>query len=207
MQKIELETPTLILLAGISASGKTHFAAALMKHLYDALIINKDTINNAFLSTRDETDTGIWAYRFSGSPRTIQDIHYHQHLKFQSYHCILELAKDNLEAGRHPIVDGNYTKEIHAGYVEQIVIPFFEGTPHKMKIIHCSADEETIKQRMRRRGASRDADKLDSEEVWKTFLQQQPIIPPELERYSHLKIDTTNTAEQNVDRVLEYLLA
>ncbi|MBI2662639.1 hypothetical protein HYX11_04230 [Candidatus Woesearchaeota archaeon] len=45
MNKIQLAVPTLILGAGIPASGKTTFSRELVRYVYDAFLFDKDTIN------------------------------------------------------------------------------------------------------------------------------------------------------------------
>lgn len=205
MSKIELEIPTLILVAGVSASGKTTLSRELSRMVYDVAPIDKDTINEAFLATHSESDIGVLVYRFSGATLPRDHKHYRHNVRFQSYNAMLGLAMDLLRVGKHPLLDGNYTKEIRHGYIDEIVIPFFEGIPHRRKLIFCYADEETIRRRLVERGSSRDKAKLESEETWRIFLEEEPILPPELEGYDHVKIDTTKPLDVNVLLAIEYL--
>lgn len=205
MNKIELGVPTLILLAGVSASGKTTLSRELARNVYDVARIDKDTIAEAFLATHDDSDTGIHAYRFSGPSLPREHEHYQNHVRFQSYHAMLTLARDLLEDGKQPLLDGNYTKEIRHGYIDEIVSSFFEGIPHRRKLIFCHADEETIRRRLMERGSPRDTAKVGSEEAWRMFLEEEPILPSELEGYDHVKIDTTKPLDENVLLSIEYL--
>lgn len=207
MNKVELSSPTLILLAGVVASGKTTFSHQLAGHIGDIVPIDKDVINDAFLSTHSEADSGILAYRFSGLIIPRNHEYYHTFVKFQSYHALLALAGDLLKVGKHPLLDGNYVKEIRQGYIDEVVKPFFQGIPHRRKIIFCYADEEVIKKRLVERGFARDVDKLEPKDSWRRYLEEQPILPPELERYEHIKVDTTKSTESNIQQVLEYLAA
>lgn len=207
MSKIELEVPTLILVAGVSASGKTTLSRELARSVYDVAPIDKDTINEAFLATHDEIDTGILVYRFSGTTIPRDHEHYLRNVRFQSYNAMLALARDILEVGKHPLLDGNYAKEIHRGYIDAIITPFFQEIPHKRKLIVCHPDEETIRRRLVERGSPRDNAKLASERAWKIFVEEEPILPPELERYEHVKIDTTKPLDENVLLAIEYLIS
>ena len=58
----------------------------------------------------------------------------------------------------------------------------------------------------RRNDADRDGGKLESDESWKEFLRDQPIVPKELENYNHLKIDnSTGPLENCVRMALNYI--
>lgn len=207
MSKIELEIPTLILVAGVSASGKTTLSKELARSVYDVAPIDKDTINEAFLATHADSDTEIHIYRLSGPTILREHEHYQNHVRFQSYHAMLGLAMDLLLVGNHPLLDGNYAKEIHRGYIDAIITPFFQDIPHQRKLIFCHADKATIRRRLVERGSPRDKVKLESEEAWRIFLEEEPILPSELERYDHVKIDTTLPLNKNVLLAIEYLRA
>lgn len=209
MEKIKLDVPTLILGAGIAASGKTTFFRELAKYVYDAFLIDKDTVKEAFL-LKPAILPGFGTepmlnYKLSGSAISDSSVYYHKNVKLQSYRLLLELAKDNLAVGKHPILDAPYVKELRNGYLSEIIAPFFEGITPRIKIIFCYAPEEVIKQRMKERGMKRDQAKLVSEESWKTFLVEQPIMPPELESIDHIKVDTTLPLEERLKTALDYL--
>lgn len=190
MKNIELEIPTLILGGGIAGSGKTTFFKELVKRVSDSFILYKDTINDAFLTT------------LSGPTIQRGSDYYHKYVKFQSYQTMLELARDNLALGKHPLLEGNYTKEICSDKLDDMVLPFFEEIHYKMKLIFCYADEEVIKARISKRGLDRDIDKLKD---WQGFLREQPILPQELKKYNHVKIDTDIPLEDNIRKAMGYL--
>lgn len=203
--QIALNKPTLILGAGIAGSGKTTTLTKLPQYINNSFYISKDTLNDSFLSTHNDCDVGIKKYIFSGPKIRMDHDFYHENVKFQSYNYMLMLAKDNLELGKHPILEGNYTKELRKGYLEEVLFPFFEKVDHKTKIIFCYTDEENIKKRVYERNALRDKSK-DSEESWRKLFEEQPPLPPELEKYDHIKVDTTTPLkEQDIVRILDYL--
>ena len=208
MKKLSLENPTLILMAGISASGKTIFTKELTKMITDSFVIDKDTINEAFLFEHIDSE-GNFDYFHGNSRRARDSINqfYSKNVKFQSYQCMLDLAKDNLNHGKNPILDGNYAKEIRGDYLDRIVFPFFQDTDCKIRIVYCHAREEVIKKRTIERGLRRDDSKLVSEQSWRDFLQEQPIIPSELDSYNHIKIDTEKPSGINVSEVSKYLIS
>ncbi len=209
MEKIRLDTPTLILGAGIAASGKTTFLRELVKYVYDAFLIDKDTVKEAFLLKPAVSSVSgiepILNYQLSGSAISDGSAYYHENVKLQSYRVLLELAKDNLAVGKHPILDAPYVKELRNSYLSEIIAPFFEGTDFKIKVVFCYAPKEIIKQRMKERNLERDRAKLVSEDSWRKFLEEQPILPPELGVIDHIKIDTTLPMDGQITRVMRYL--
>ena len=156
MDKIKLAVPTLIMSVGVSASGKTTFFKELVKLVYDTFLIDKDTINNAFLLKPVINDGSIESYRFSEQVIPKDSNYYHKNVKLQSYHALLKIAKDNLEVGKHPILDAPYVKELRRGYLQEVVNPFFKEINYQTKVIFCYADEEVIRQRMKERNSERD---------------------------------------------------
>lgn len=209
MEKIILDAPTLILGAGIAASGKTNFLRELVQYIYDAFLLDKDTIKEAFLlkpaAPPVSGTESILNYKLSGSAILEGSKYYHENVKLQSYRALLELAKDNLSVGKHPILDAPHVKELRNGYLSEIIAPFFEGANLRIKVVFCYAPEEIIKQRMKERGMKRDNTKLVSEDSWKNFLEEQPILPSELESIDHIKVDTTSPLEEQVTKVIHYL--
>lgn len=209
MEKIRLDTPTLILGAGIAASGKTTFLRELVQYVYDAFLLDKDTVKEAFLLTPIMPSVSgtepILNYQLSGSAISDDGVYYRENVKLQSYRVLLELAKDNLIVGKHPILDAPYVKELRGGYLQRIVAPFFEEIDYQTKVIFCYAPEEVIRRRMQERNLARDAAKLVSEESWGRFLEEQPILPLELEPLDHLKLDTTLPLEERLRSAVGYL--
>lgn len=205
MNKIQLPLPTLILGAGIAASGKTTFLRELVKYIDDAFLLDKDTLNRAFLLRPTINDSSMESYKLSGQALSKNSAYYQENVQLQSYRALLEIAKDNLEAGKHPILDGCYVKELRKGYLQSIVEPFLEKIQHQTKVIFCYAEEEVIKQRMRERNLERDRVKLLSDQSWREFLEEQPILPPELDMINHIKIDTAQPLEERLRIVINYL--
>lgn len=209
MDKVELKIPTLIFGAGIAASGKTTFLGELVKYIYDAFLVDKDALQEAFLSkpflkpVSGAEPLGNYALREEAIPK--DSPHYHENVKLQSYYAMLKIAKDNLSVGKHPVLDAPYVKELRDNYLQKIAAPFFEGIKYQAKVIFCYAPEEVIKRRMQKRNSARDAAKLISEKSWRRFLEEQPVLPPELERINHLKLDTTLPLEERLNLALDYL--
>lgn len=120
---------------------------------------------------------------------------------------MLNLAADNLKIGKHPILDGNFTKEIINGNFKRNFLPFFEKTPgHSAKVILCTSEEKTLKARILSRALKRDREKTLSAESWSDFFSQQTAIEIELEGVDHFKIETTTDSKQVLEKALSFIL-
>jgi predicted kinase len=200
--------PRLILVAGTAAVGKTVFTHKLVQDLSDSILIDKDTINDGF-SWKPAGPDGdpITPYRrqecLRGHPSWNE--YYTECVKYQTYDTMIRLAKDNLLLSKHVVVDGNFQNELRIGYIENILVPVLRGVHYSLKILHCRAPEEVVRQRMISRDASRDKSKLASDEAWRKHLKNQPIVPSELSRYEHLAVDTSVQFERQVSDILKYL--
>lgn len=195
-EKFILSRPTVILGCGISASGKTVFLTQLMQRVYDTFWINKDVINKAFM--KDAAGNIIDGGKIT-SP------YYHKNVRNQSYDLMLDQAVINLRIGKHPVVEGNYNKQIQNGFMRNVIYKWFDSVNCDIKIVYCHAPEDVIYTRMKERNAPYNHYILQSIEAWNDFIKEQPILPPELEEYDHIKIDTTLPVEENIIEAVAYL--
>ena len=195
-QRFELPRPTVILACGISGSGKTTFIRALSKVVVDSFWIDKDTINNCFLQDKHGKE----------SLGALTSDHYHDYVKNQTYDGMLKIASVNLDLGKHPIIEGNYNKQIRGDYIESVVHKAFSDTDCSLKIIYCYASEDTIFNRIKERNATRDAEKLATAEGWAAFMREQPILPEEIDVYDHIKVNTEERVETILPKVVDYLI-
>ena len=205
MKKIELPSPTLVLVAGVSSTGKSTLIGDVVPSVQNSFWIEKDLINYAFLRTSDASKTGVGAYKMDGPEIPRFGPHYDAFVRRQTYDLMLKLAMANLELGKHPFLEAAYGKEIQMEYIDKIVGEFFSEVSHNLKIILCYADPAVIHQRIRDEQAPHDADKTTWEQFQET-LRRDPIFPSELERHDHVEIDTARPREFNTSKVLEYLV-
>jgi predicted kinase len=202
MDKFSLKNPTIIFCAGPNAAGKTTFSRKLGKSLTDSLILDKDTLAQGMLMIRAEDPK--YLHELDGSYPMNSDF-YGTHVKAQSNGLLFTLARDSLDIGKIPIIDAPNIREMQARYFEDVVEPTFNDVD--IRIVYCYAPQEVIRERMTQRDEERDASKLESDASWDAFLEDQPIIPSELEKYDHFKLDTSQgTDELHLKSVREYLL-
>tara|TARA_Y100000034_G_C6904003_1_gene418929 strand:+ start:1477 stop:2160 length:684 start_codon:yes stop_codon:yes gene_type:complete len=202
MNKFSLENSTIIFCAGPNAGGKTTFSRKLGKSLTDSLILDKDTLAQGMLMIRAEAPK--YLHELDGSYPMASDF-YGTHVKAQSNGLLFTLARDSLDMGKIPIIDAPNIREMQTGYFEDVVEPTFNDVD--VRIVYCYASQEVIRERMTQRGEERDASKLESDASWDAFLKDQPIIPSELEKYDHHKLNTSHgDSRKHMKSVREYLL-
>lgn len=200
MGNFTLKRPTLILCAGVNAGGKTRLSRRLVEDLADSLIVDKDTLARGMLRMKNSDSSIPHAL---GESHPMASDHYDQHVKDQSYGLLLTLAQDNLELGKHPVIDSPYVKEIQTDYFDNVLFPITKGP---IKIIYCHAPAVVILERMIDRNVERDNDTLESLEAWDRFLEDQPLLPKQLEQYDHLKLDTSQGDDNShMEIVRQYL--
>ncbi len=195
----------VIVITGIAGIGKTSFGQQLSEKLDNSVIIDKDTINDAFLRKSSFWKPFPDAYCVSVKPLSRKTAFYLENVRFQTYHCMLKIAQDNLQAGKIPILDGNYHKEISNGYLRGFLIPFFENLNSQVKFILCHADEATMRERIENRNAERDSEKLISDKQWKSFLAENPSVPEEMASFDHIKVDLGKPLQRQFSAVLSFL--
>ncbi len=212
--RFDLPSPTLIIGAGIGGVGKSTFFRPLARAINDAVYIDKDTLSYSYLwSTRagERTDMGRYipkdriavSYSDHSNPH---NRYYGTHVCLQTYHCMLMIARQLLSLGKHPILDGNYIKEIRWGYIEQVLVPQLADVGFNLKIILVHAPQDVVRQRLRVRGAEHDKFKVSSDAEWQKLIEEQPPVPPEIELYPHIKVDSTRPLSVDVFReAIEFL--
>ncbi len=208
--RFALAEPTLILGVGISGSGKSTVLKPLAEMLYDSVYFEKDLLNYVFLRhyNRPGPKEDMLRYvEYQRVPREDpKNTHYRDHVLFQSYAFMLDYARQLLAMGKHPILEGNYVKEIRFGYIEQVLKPQLVGVDYKLKLVLTHAPAKIIRQRLIARAAEHDRIKLSNDEEWEKLITEQPPVPPEIEGYPHIKVDMTNPlTEQQLFGVIAFL--
>ena len=219
-------------MVGRVASGKSFFARQLAPRVYDLLLIDKDTLNNALLTDSNVSaddlarillkhDSTLDQYEEDNQARLVSYISMakgcaiphesplYKRIRLPSYWAMLKLAKENLELGKSVILDAPHIKELKIGYFSEVVphvIPQLSDGTYDMKAIMCYASEAVLKQRVVARGNKHDKFMQLDEEAWRLDLQKEPTIPPEIEDYNHIKVDTSASSDLNLAKTLDFLV-
>lgn len=204
--KASLLRPTLVLGVGIGGTGKSSFFKPLAKTIQDSVYVDKDLLTYSFLWKPHDGERKDMTRYIPKEHIHPDDEYYWKHVLRQGYHYLLMMARQMLVLGKHPILDGNYIKEIRWGYLETVLFPFLEVIDYELKIVLVHTSPEIIRKRLIARAADHDRIKLSSEEEWQKLLKEQPPVPPEIENYPHIKVDTTYpVTREQVLRVLDFL--
>ncbi|HEY55032.1 MAG TPA: AAA family ATPase [Dehalococcoidia bacterium] len=178
--------PMLFITVGLVGTGKTTLAQALAGRLGLA-VISSDVTRKQLAGIPvtehrfDEFDSGIYSAEFTR----------------QTYDKMLSEAKSILGAGGPVILDASFTKAEERlkakGLAEEMGADFF--------IIECTLDEETIKERLKKRLHR----ETTSDGRWEIYQSQKPVFEPVVEASppKHVIIDTSRPIEESVRRVLD----
>ncbi len=213
MKKIELQKPTLIKSMGTPSVGKSTTARNLAPHVVNSFVADKDELMYGFLIDIN----GITAENKENFKPNLDDVeknpfipmhseYYKKNVQNQVYNSVLYLARTNLKAGKNPILDAPYLRPMKFGYFDTTLPNFMRDVDYTLKILLNVCDEDTLRKRMIARASDRDSDKLGSDEAWQKHIQGQPVIPDYIEKYDHLKVDTTKPFNKNLSSIEEYLL-
>jgi aminoglycoside phosphotransferase family enzyme/predicted kinase len=184
-----LETPTLILTAGLMGTGKSVLAKNLAP-LLGAEIIRTDVIRKDMLnipSTErhyEDFGKGIYSKEISG----------------KTYKKALEYAESQLKNGRSVIVDASFKKRHERKTFSSLASK--EGAD--FFIIECVCPEDTIKKRLEGR-ISLDGEASDGR--WEIFQAQQKDFDTidEVTGTSHIIVNTSKPPEECTSQALKHV--
>jgi predicted kinase len=183
--------PAALLIAGPPASGKSTVAASLARTL-GATLIDQDVATGPLVSV-------------IGSIVNVDDIddpRLATLTRADRYETITCLAEDNLRAGNTVLLVAPFTaerKSLHAW--EQLADRLHRAAGGTVTMVWLYLSHEEVLQRMRARGADRDAAKLSRE---RRFIDQLDVGPPV---GPHLPIHAVGSVDQIVRAIVKQLSA
>jgi len=206
MDKIKLSRPTVVFVAGGPSTGKTTLIKNLLPKVEDSLWICAGDIKKSFLARKIHP----YDMKLRRVPHSPESRFSKRNVMVQAYHSLLEISRANLEVGKTPFPEGNYTKPIIYDYFQKVAFPFFEDMEEKpdFKMLFCYTDEKTVVSRIRDRNSWEDVAKLKSDKTIRAYLDSQNFYPQEaLSELDHLVLRGENFQEANVEKALEYLVS
>ncbi len=183
--------PTALLIAGPPASGKSTVGASLARTL-GATLIDQDVATGPLLSV-------------IGSLVNVDDIddpRLATLTRAGRYEAITRLAEDNLRVGNTVLLVAPFTEErknLHAW--EELVDRLHRAAGGAVTMIWLYLSREELLQRMRARGADRDAAKLSREQRFIDQLDLGPPVGP------HIPIHAFGSVDQIVRSIVTQLRA
>jgi predicted kinase len=183
--------PAVLLIAGPPASGKSTVAASLAKRL-GATLIDQDIATGPLLSV-------------IGSLINIDDIddpRLATLTRADRYETITCLAEDNLRVGNTVVVAAPFTAErTNLRVWEDLFHRLRRAAEGAVTMVWLHLSREELLQRMRDRGADRDASKLREEQRFIDQLDFGPPVGP------HIPIHAVGSVEQIVLTIINQLKA
>ena len=171
-QPAPVATPSLVVLSGLPASGKSHLAREIaMRH--PLAVLNSDALRRTMVKRP--------TYSQKESARL-----------FAAIHALLE---DLLRRGIPALLDATNLKEAHRRPVYEIA----ERTGARLLLIEVRASDDIIRQRLKARRTNENAADLSEAtvEVYKMMREEaEPIARP------HLVVDTSGTLDEAIARIV-----
>lgn len=179
--------PLIVMVCGLTGTGKSTLAHELGQRL-GMTVISSDVVRKQLAKTPNRQllsfDQGIYA------PRMTE----------KTYSGMTRETERLIAAGKGVVLDATFVRRAHREKVARLAakhkIPFF--------VIHCSASDETTRQRLSRRLAqSRDI----SDGRWEIYLQQKAVFEPldEMALASRLEIDSELPLLSLIDLAEDFL--
>jgi predicted kinase len=182
-----MSRPRAVLIGGAPGSGKSTLAAALAPRLGAALL-------DLDVATGPLTDviSRLLGVADLGDPRIAELT------RAPRYHTLLALAEDNLRAGVSVVLVAPFTAERSVagwtGVADRLAVHAAGPT-----LVWLYLPAQRLVERLSRRDAARDADKVKNPEAFLAALDDSPPAAP------HLALDATERVADLVDRVVAHL--
>ncbi len=231
---MQILKPRLVIITGISCTGKTTLRNGLLEEIANSFVLDKDSINQGILHVLPTQSKKLPSFEdyvkqdnvFPNCAREVQtpfgkmiqvdprNDFYERHGKKNTYMVKAKIASDNLKRGKVPVIDC-----FPIDYIQNMQLKAFMDQDifkdYQKYLIHCTFEEEAgyqrhvhmmeIDEEFARR--NKGTGKFDTREQFHIFVtQKQPPVPKELAEYEHLLIDTTKYSPgQCVDLALNYI--
>lgn len=183
--------PFLILTCGLTGTGKSTIAAAVAERMGVALL-RSDVLRKELAGMPEIR------HDMAGFGKGIYSEDYFE----KTYKLLFEKGRQFLERGGHVILDASFKKRHYRQEARQLA----EATGALFLLIECTCPEEEA----RRRLDSRNAEKIDiSDGRWEIYAKQKADFEAvdEISESEHLILDTNESMEGNINKVLKRLEA
>ncbi len=175
--------PLVVVVAGFAGVGKSRLAGHLARSL-DAVLLDKDTLSNAFVSALLAAVGGDPDDRHSGL--------YLSEARPLEYGQMEAVAFDNIALGRNVVLCAPFTAEVNSLDWYPQARARFEAAGASLHVVWIGCDPDTNLERLLGRGSVRDCWKLAN---WDDYVAGMADVSP---RCPHTWID--NSADEDTGR-------
>jgi len=180
--------PTLIVMSGLTGTGKSHLGNALAARL-GAAIYNSDVVRKALLGL--EATERRWEPFGAGI--------YNEETTEQTYQALLANAQSWLDHGKPVVLDASFIRRDERQAARTIA----KDTDARFMVVECAATEDTIRARL----SERAEDKAVSDGRWEIYERQKEIrdAVDELPGDEFVSLDTAMLLTRQIDAVIAKL--
>jgi predicted kinase len=181
--------PRLVLMAGLTGSGKSSLATRLGDILAARVVSSDET-------RKQLAGLGRWDRRLEAADSGL----YAPAMNERVYAAMLAEARCQLTRGRTVILDATYRRRADREAARALAGDLQAG----LLTVECAIDDVTVRQRLDARARAGDS---WSDGRWEIYLHQKRAFEPlvELLPAEHVTVDTTRPAMTQVDAVLAHL--
>jgi RNase adaptor protein for sRNA GlmZ degradation len=225
---MKILNPSLVIVTGVAGTGKSTTVKLAVEQIANSFILEKDPMNEAgmhVVPTKQYKLPTFQDYVQADNvyPNNIREVEtpfghmllvdpvnefYGRHGRDQTFLTMAEIARTNLKLGKVPIIDCMVIRQIQDGTVQKFLDQkaFKEYSTH---LIHITADEDELFDRLTSRAkvdpisVKRYEKQISSRVHYHEFVtKDQPLVPEELQRYSHHIINTSHLSRDECAREL-----
>ncbi len=165
---------------GVAGSGKTTIAKGLLEKICACYLDNNFIVDAFFPDTRTD-------------PEYVE-------LRPRFYEILYRIAEENLLVGNSVLLDAPHIRQVQSADWHLFLEGLITRTASACALVRCYCSEDTLRDRLQRRGERRDNWKLSN---WEAFLRQQPLRAPI--SLDHIEIDTDEPTDENIARAVRYV--
>jgi predicted kinase len=183
-----------VLVGGLPGSGKTHLGAQIARSI--GLFLDKDTLSRFFA---EDLLTLL-----GRSPHDRESQIYTDRVRPKEYETLQKVAQENLELGHSTVCAAPFLREFDDPHWREGIEVQADLAGASLHYIWIDSDEDSIHERLRKRGAARDAWKLAN---WTTWWLQAAKGPPSLDGLLTVdnRVQAAGSTQKQLSSIMEKL--
>ncbi len=178
--------PKIIVFFGLSGTGKTFLSQNLLKKM-PAVYLASDVVRKKLLNLDPEK------HYYAEFEKGI----YSLEITFKTYEALAKMAVEEVSYGRDVILDATFRKREYRDLLREKL----KNVRAKVYWIWCKAEDEIVKERM----SKRKIEKSYSDALWEIYLSQKRKLSFPDECSPLLTLDTSESVETLLDKILQFL--